>query len=278
MNQGYKLVETSINTKVIRIAGKDFSYEVLKVLGFSSERKRMSIIIRDKNNIKLYIKGADSEIIKRLSKKSLESEKYKIISNGLLQFSRRGLRTLMIAYRKIKEKDYNSWINKLREDEIIVQSKHKLVERLYDAIENNLNLLGGTIVEDKLQDKVPETIKELRAAGIKIWVLTGDKLDTAENIGHSCNLLSKEQKLFVLKVMPGDDENIVKENPYREMSNFFQEFQQFIENLIKKYNLDLKYNLNKRYSYEVNEYNINGSVSEIQSPKKNYNISKNSFS
>ena len=87
-----------------------------------------------------------------------------------------------------KENDYNSWINKLREDELIVQNKHKLLERLYDIIENNLTLLGGTVVEDKLQDKVPETIKELRAAGIKIWVLTGDKLDTAENIGHSCNL------------------------------------------------------------------------------------------
>ena len=182
----------------------------------------------------------------------------------------------MIAYRKIKEKDYDSWINKLREDEIMVQSKHKLLERLYDIIENNLTLLGGTIVEDKLQDKVPETIKELRAAGIKIWVLTGDKLDTAENIGHSCNLLSKEQKLFVLKVMPGDDENIVKENPYREMSQFFQEFQDFIENLIKKYNLDLKYALYKRSDYDLNDYNLNGSGgSEIPSPNK-CNISRNS--
>jgi magnesium-transporting ATPase (P-type) len=105
--QGYKLIETSINAKTIKINGKDYSYEVLKVLGFSSERKRMSIIVKDKNGIKLYIKGADSEIIKRLSKKSLENENYKVISNGLIDFSKKGLRTLMVAYRRIRQEDYD---------------------------------------------------------------------------------------------------------------------------------------------------------------------------
>ena len=262
MNQGYKLIETSINAKILRIAGKDFSYEILKVLGFSSERKRMSIIIRDKKGIKIYTKGADCEITKRLSKKSLENENFRIISKGLLDFSKKGLRTLMIAYKKIREEDYNSWINRLHADEINVQNKHKMLEKLYDIIENNLVLIGGTVVEDKLQDKVPETIKELRSAGIRMWVLTGDKLDTAENIGYSCNLLSKEQKLFYLKVMPGDDENIVKENPYREMTQFFTEFHNFIENLVKKYNLDSKYNMQRSIDKKINEkhdFKSNGS-------------------
>ena len=75
--------------------------------------------------------------------------------------------------------------------------------------------------------------------------------------------------------MPGDDENIVKENPYREMSQFFKDFEEFIENLIKKYNLDSKYALYRRNNYENNEYNLNGSNSEIQSPN-NYSLSKNS--
>ena len=269
MNQGYKLVDTSINSKTIRIAGKDYTFEILKVLGFSSERKRMSIIIKDRFGIKLYSKGADSEISKRLSKKSFDSESFKIISNGLLDFSRKGLRTLMVAYRKIKEQDYISWVNRLTEDELNIHHKQKLIERLYDIIESNLTLIGGTVVEDKLQDKVPETIKELRAAGIKIWVLTGDKLDTAENIGYSCNLLSKEQKLFILKVMSGDDDEKVRENPYREMTQFFINFQEFIENLVKKYNLDSKYDLNKKHFDENYESNFNGSIGsnyEIESP------------
>jgi len=268
-NQGYKLIDTSINSKTVRIAGKDYTFEILKVLGFSSERKRMSIIIKDRFGIKLYSKGADSEISKRLSKKSLESENFKIISNGLLEYSRKGLRTLMVAYRRIREQDYISWVNRLTEDELNIQHKQKLIERLYDIIESNLTLLGGTVVEDKLQDKVPETIKELRAAGIKIWVLTGDKLDTAESIGYSCNLLSKEQKLFILKVMSGDDDEKVRENPYREMSQFFIDFQEFIENLVKKYNLDSKYDLYKKNLDDNYESNFNGSVCsnyEIESP------------
>jgi len=253
MNQGYKLIETSVNAKIIRIGGKDYSFEILRVLGFSSERKRMSIIVKNDSGIKLYIKGADCEISKRLSKKSRQSEIYDIVSNGLLEYSNKGFRTLMVAFRKISQEDYNFWINKLHEDELNVQNKQKLIERLYDVIENNLTLLGGTVVEDKLQDKVPETIKELRSAGIKIWVLTGDKLNTAENIGFSCNLLSKEQKLFILKLIPGDDEKKVRLDPYREMTEFFIEFQKFVDNLVKKYNLDLKYDLYFNESDSQNE-------------------------
>ena len=271
--QGYKLIETTINSKTIRISRKDYSYEILKVIGFSSERKRMSIIVKDELGIKLYIKGADCEISKRLSKKSLESENYKIISNGLIEFSKKGLRTLMVAYRKINEEDYNSWVNRLHEDEINIQSKQKMIDRLYDIVENNLTLIGGTVVEDKLQEKVPETIKEIRAAGIKIWVLTGDKLDTAENIGHSCNLLSKEQRLFTLKVMPGDDEKKVKEDPYPEMIQFFTEFQEFIDGLVKKYNLETKYSKKRKHKPNnnaaiENNYNAEG-MSDFSSPAQN---------
>ena len=278
--QGYKLIETNINTKTLRIAGKEYSYKVLKVLGFSSERKRMSVIVKDKNGIKLYIKGADCEISKRLSKKSLENENYEIISNGLIEFSKRGLRTLMVAYRRIRQEDYDSWVNRLHEDELNVQFRQRLIDRLYDLIENNLTLIGGTVVEDKLQDKVPETIKEFRSAGIKIWVLTGDKLDTAENIGHSCNLLSKEHKLFTLKVMPGDDENVVKDDPYPEMIHFFTEFQEFLDELIKKYNLDTKYNLQKKYTiFDRNEEFNEAENSEYDSHNDNENVSdKSSYS
>ena len=254
--QGYKLIETSINSKTVRISGKNYSYEILKVIGFSSERKRMSIIVKDDYGIKLYTKGADCEISKRLSKKSFECENYKIISNGLLEFSKKGLRTLMVAFRKINEEDYNSWVNRLHEDELNIQNRQRMIDKLYDIIENNLILLGGTVVEDKLQDKVPETIKEIRSAGIKMWVLTGDKLDTAENIGHSCNLLSKEQRLFTLKVMPGDDEKKVKNDPYPEMIQFFSEFQEFIDGLVKKYNLETKYD-NNNYKKYLNNYYIN---------------------
>lgn len=72
------------------------------------------------------------------------------------------------------------------------------MEETYNKIEQNIYLLGCTIVEDKLQDDVPETIKDLREANIKIWMLTGDKMNTAYNIGLSCNLISSNMKIFKL--------------------------------------------------------------------------------
>ena len=264
--QGYKLIETSLNSKIIRINGDNFKYEVLQVLGFSSERKRMSIIVKYQNEIILYTKGADSEISKRLSQKSLKNENYNIISNGLIDFSKKGLRTLMVAYRKINNEDYISWVNKLYEDEFNIEEKKILINKLYDIIENNLTLIGGTVVEDKLQEKVPETIKELKAAGIKIWILTGDKLESARNIGYSCNLLSEHEKIFVLM----NDKDISFHDTYKEMNNFFEDFQEFIIFLVKKYNLGPKYlkinNLNNEKVLKYNNEIIN-SQSDNQSEK-----------
>ena len=268
--QGYKLTETSIDIKTIRINGKDYSYEILKVLGFSSERKRMSIIVKDRNGIKLYSKGADSEITKRLSNRSLQSENYEIISKGLKEFSKKGLRTLMVAYKEINDDDYFSWVNRLYDDELNGHNKQKLIEKLYDIIETDLNLIGCTVVEDKLQDNVPETIKELRSAGIKIWVLTGDKLDTAESIGYSCNLLSKEQRLFSLKF----SSEFKEEDFFISINRFFIEFQEYINELVKKYNLDSKYCKikNNSISHNSNQYDINSEQSSNKNNEKKSQI------
>ena len=111
--QGYRLIETSVNKKTLNINGQNYNYEVLHTLGFSSERKRMSIIVKYQNEIILYIKGAESEISKRLSKITLDNENYKIISYGLNEFSKKGLRTLMVAYRKINDQDYNEWAKEI---------------------------------------------------------------------------------------------------------------------------------------------------------------------
>ena len=271
--QGYKLIETLLNSKTIRINGENFKYEVLQVLGFSSERKRMSIIVKYQNEIIFYTKGADSEISKRLSQKSLKNGNYNIISNGLIDFSKRGLRTLMIAYRKINNEDYTSWVNKLYEDELNIEDKKILINKLYDIIENDLTLLGGTVVEDKLQEKVPETIKELKTAGIKIWILTGDKLDTAKNIGYSSNLLSEQEKLFVLM----NDKDISVHDSYKEMNTFYEEFHEFIIFLVKKYNLSPKYLKKKNNNDEkVSKYK-NNEIINNQSDCQSENKSNKSF-
>ena len=242
-SQGYKLFSTSIDKKMVRIGREgEFSFDILHVLGFSSERKRMSIIVRDKNKIKIYCKGADMEIIKRLSPYEKNKKKYKIITAELDNFSKFGYRTLMVASKIIKESDYRLWIDKIRKGEKF-KDNSRLLEKLYNLIECDFELLGGTILEDKLQNKVPDTIISLKKADIKIWVLTGDKMDTVENIGISCNLLSYDEKIFKIIILPKneDDEEENLQNDSLEIKNFFTEFKHFLENTINaKNNNNLK--------------------------------------
>jgi phospholipid-transporting ATPase len=96
----------------------------------------------------------------------------------------------------LSQKEYDEFSKELKEANMSLEEKDKKVEEVYDKMEKNIYLIGCTIVEDKLQDQVPETIRDLRNANIKIWMLTGDKMNTAYNIALSCNLLSSKMRIF----------------------------------------------------------------------------------
>ena len=278
-SQGYKLFTTSIDKKMVKIGREGvFTFEILHVLGFSSERKRMSIIVRDKNIIKIYCKGADMEIIKRLSPKEQKKQKVKVISTELDNFSKLGFRTLMVASKIIKESDYKLWIDKIRKLEKFKEN-NSLLERLYNIIECDFELLGGTILEDKLQHKVPETISALKLADIKIWVLTGDKLDTVENIGIGCNLLSYDEKIFKIRILTKKENNEEDENEsLLEIKNFMEEFKTFLNNLNddEKENNNLKIYKNiKPKSDDKISFNHSDLKSEYLFDLKQKNLMKN---
>ena len=227
-SQGYSLLKSPSNIRKILIGNVTHEYEILNILNFSSERKRMSIVLREGNNIKVYTKGADCEIKKRLSKNS--SKKYfTAITKGIDIFSAKGYRTLMIAEKTITQDEYLKWSEKLRNGEMNLQKKHSLIDSLYNEMEQDLLLLGATIVEDKLQENVPETIRDLRLAGIKIWVLTGDKADTAENIALSCNLISKTHKNFKI-CSHGEETSNDKSFIDNELTKFLNEFREYAFN------------------------------------------------
>ena len=272
-NQGYKLFSTTIDKKMVRIGREgEFTFEILHVLGFSSERRRMSIIFKDKNKIKIYCKGADLEITKRLSQKTKNMRKFEIICSELNNFSKFGYRTLMYGSKIIKESDYWSWIDKIRKGEKF--QKNRIIEKLYDLIECDFELLGGTVLEDKLQNKVPDTITALKMADIKIWVLTGDKMDTVENIGISCNLLSFDEKIFRIKISP--KENQLTENFNSEIDNFLEEFKYFLEISLsnKKKNLQLFAYKNKNKD-DKSSMSISDLNCEFLSDLKQKNLIKN---
>ena len=198
-SKGYILSNRSIDNFVtIEINGQNKKFELLNNLEYSSERKRMSIICKnDEGKIILYAKGADSMIEKLLNKGIVENKVILEKTNDYLsEFAKKGYRTLMVAYKEISEEDYKSWNDKL--GEVMKNPGHTEEEvfNLYDEMEKNLKILGSTAIEDALQDDVDSTINSMLSTGMKIWMLTGDKLETAKNIAISCKLFDNDMKIY----------------------------------------------------------------------------------
>ncbi|XP_012735271.2 phospholipid-transporting ATPase ID [Fundulus heteroclitus] len=171
--------------------GNERSYELLAILDFNNVRKRMSVIVRSpEGKLSLLCKGADTIIYERLHQSC--SKLMDVTTEHLNEFAGEGLRTLALAYKDLDEEYFRQWKQRHHEASISLEDKESQLDELYEEIEKDLLLLGATAIEDKLQDGVPQTIEQLAKADIKIWVLTGDKQETAENIGYSCNLLQEE--------------------------------------------------------------------------------------
>ncbi|KAH8914962.1 phospholipid-translocating P-type ATPase [Atractiella rhizophila] len=207
---------------VLRLAtpgSEDISeWELLNVLEFTSARKRMSIVVRrlgvredrsstvegDLNRMvegtgRLFLltKGADNVIFERLApgQDSVKAD----ADSALEDFANEGLRTLCLAFKELNEDDYQDWNMRYNDATTLIEGRDEKMEELASEFESNLQFLGSTAIEDKLQDGVPETIADLRRAGIKIWVATGDKLETAIAIGKTCNLISKDMNLIIIR-------------------------------------------------------------------------------
>ncbi|KAJ1665757.1 phospholipid transporting ATPase [Coemansia sp. RSA 1646] len=200
---GFVFLRREKDRLVCNFLGKDQSFQLLATLEFTSARKRMSVIVRREDGcLMLLCKGADSIIMERI-RQNQENLRQRTLDD-LEMFANHGLRTLCLGYRLLDESEYASW---KRDYDMAMSSlgdRETMVEEVCDRIERNLQLAGGTAIEDKLQDGVPETIAQLSLAGIKLWVLTGDKTETAINIGYSCNLLNNDMQLIVVKASDKD--------------------------------------------------------------------------
>ncbi|XP_014115291.1 PREDICTED: phospholipid-transporting ATPase IB isoform X2 [Pseudopodoces humilis] len=193
---GYVFTGRTPHSVIIDALGKEKTFEILNVLEFSSNRKRMSVIVRTPaGQLRLYCKGADNVIFERLSKDSQYMEQTLC---HLEYFATEGLRTLCIAYADLSEKSYREWLNVYNESSTVLKDRTQKLEECYEIIEKDLLLLGATAIEDRLQAGVPETIATLIKAEIKIWILTGDKQETALNIGYSCRLISQSMSLILV--------------------------------------------------------------------------------
>ncbi|XP_057517399.1 putative phospholipid-transporting ATPase 9 isoform X2 [Amaranthus tricolor] len=176
------------------------TFELLNIIEFSSSRKRMSVIVKnEEGKLLLLCKGADSVMFERLAYNGREFERQ--TRDHVIGYAEVGLRTLVLAYREVDEDEYVAFSNAFMEAKSSVSAeREKLVEEVAENFEKNLILLGATAVEDKLQKGVPECIEKLAQAGIKLWVLTGDKMETAINVGYACSLLREGMRKIVINI------------------------------------------------------------------------------
>jgi len=195
---GVRMISRSAHSVVVRYINssdtekEDIEYEILCLLPFDSARRRMSIIVRANDQIYLYIKGAESSIWSNLNDLN-DADIKATTEQHSLGFSEQGFRSLLVAYRQIPLRDYENWFEQYRNAANSLDNREDAISQAATGIETNLMLAGLTAVEDKLQDGVPRAIATLRCAGIKIWLLTGDKQATALSTAQAASLVNMPQ-------------------------------------------------------------------------------------
>lgn len=169
--------------------GTRIAFDVLEIFPFTSESKRMGIVVRDQQtgDITFLQKGADVVMAKIVLRNDwLEEE--------TANMAREGLRTLVMARKKLTAQSYAEFKERHHEASVRLDGRSEAMAAVVaEYLEHDLELLGLTGVEDKLQDDVKSTLELLRNAGIKIWMLTGDKIETARCIGISTKLVARNQ-------------------------------------------------------------------------------------
>lgn len=173
-------------------------FKRLQVLEFTYERRRMSVIVMDRfKQVWLYTKGAESHVLPLCNSKSPSMSDH--TKDHINEFAKEGLRTLAVARRKLTQAEFIDFRNELIEANNSIADRAQKVEICQNKIETGLDLLGATAVEDALQDNVRDTLVSIREAGIKVWVLTGDKVETALNIALSCGHIPEDAaKYFIV--------------------------------------------------------------------------------
>lgn len=193
--QGFTYLSRSNRDTVIDVFGRAETHDLLENIEFDSTRKRMSVITRDpEGRIRIYTKGADAIIFARLA----PGETSEVTEQHLHEFAVEGLRTLCLAYADLDDQWFEDWHRRYRHAASELTDREAKVAEIVDEVERNLTLLGATAIEDKLQEGVPETLKKLEQAGVKVWVLTGDKQETAINIGLSCGAIDEGMDVVII--------------------------------------------------------------------------------
>ncbi|GMI73279.1 aminophospholipid ATPase 1 [Hibiscus trionum] len=195
---GFMLIERTSGHIVIDIQGERQRFNVLGLHEFDSDRKRMSVILGLPNkSVKVFVKGADTTMFSVIDR-SLNTSIIRATEAHLHSYSSIGLRTLVIGMRELSTSEFEEWHSAFEVASTALMGRARLLRKVANSIERNICILGASGIEDKLQQGVPEAIESLRTAGIKVWVLTGDKQETAISIGYSSKLLTNKMTQIIV--------------------------------------------------------------------------------
>jgi len=221
-DQGYSLIKhartggdgSMVTIQELQANGKtkDVEYHSLHTIKFSSKRKRMSVIVqtpedKESGQCTIIMKGADNFVANLLT--NPQDQEVQDTQDIVDAYARYGLRTLFVAVGKTELKEYHKFQKAW--DQARSDKNTELQDELWDAMENGmynpggLQLVGATAIEDKLQDDVAATLRSFREANIRTWVLTGDKVETAVEIGRACELLTEEMQLVYVRENQKDE-------------------------------------------------------------------------
>ncbi|ELQ74745.1 P-type ATPase (P-ATPase) Superfamily [Trachipleistophora hominis] len=175
-------------------------YAILHVFPFTSDTKRMGVLLRDEDTdeVLFVLKGADMVMRTIVERNDWLDEE---VDN----MAREGLRTLVIGMKRLSTEEHEEFEAAFRQANLAINNRNEEVQRVVCSLERNLKLLGLTGVEDKLQENVNQSLENLRNAGVKIWMLTGDKVETAISISISSRLFLKRNRYEVLQVTSRED-------------------------------------------------------------------------
>jgi len=250
--------QSCIGNKItLNFFNQSLEYEILERFEFSSERKRSSIVVKDpiSKKIFIYMKGADDVI---LSEKCLNNFSYnnfyKITKEHIDNFARSGFRTLCYCMREIEKNEFNNFHNEYKELKTKLisnpnsESLKNEIEKLIGTLEINMVLLGASCLEDKLQSGVKKTISNLIDAGINVWMLTGDKIDTAESIAYSCKLFNDDTNVF--RIAKEEDEKLLE----NKLKDIWNEMEKINQKYMKKLNDErVKKDINENMKFDPND-------------------------
>jgi phospholipid-translocating ATPase len=187
---------TDKEIKIKDAADNEEEFEVLANFPFSSDTKRMGIILKNKKygHIIYYLKGAENVMMR-----FVKDEYINYIAENAENLATKGLRTLVLSQKIIPQDEYDKWNKEYEEAKASMENRQQKITEVVSKIENNMEFLCVTGVEDLLQDEVATTIDNLRNAGMKVWMLTGDKVETATCISISAGLKAKTHKIYTIK-------------------------------------------------------------------------------